>query len=162
MIMPYFVSIIAPRNWWDFTVKLIILMFVGNLFAMCVVYLVHGQYPSGLTNQLIETTIIGLPFAFACLKIIAYLYGLQTELYRIAHTDVLTGLANRRAFIEALDAYIASGKPGSLLLVDADRFKRINDTYGHDGGDDCLRAIAAHLQHITKPTFVGFAAMVAT
>lgn len=69
---------------------------------------------------------------------------------RMADTDVLTGLRNRRSFTEALAAYggpDAAKRPGlSLLLLDIDHFKRINDTYGHDGGDRVLATVAALLR----------------
>ncbi|AGW12523.1 putative diguanylate cyclase [Megalodesulfovibrio gigas DSM 1382 = ATCC 19364] len=70
----------------------------------------------------------------------------QEELLRLAATDMLTGLANRRAFMEtahqALSRATRHALPLSLFLVDADHFKRINDTYGHDAGDLVLRNIA--------------------
>lgn len=68
--------------------------------------------------------------------------GEQTAL-RLANTDPLTGLLNRRAFIE-----LAIGRPvvHRLLLLDIDHFKLINDQLGHDAGDDVLRAVAQVLQ----------------
>lgn len=63
-----------------------------------------------------------------------------------ATTDELTGLANRRAFLHALEIELArarrSGTPLSVAVADVDYFKRINDRYGHGGGDDVLRALA--------------------
>ncbi|MDT8342526.1 MAG: response regulator, partial [Longimicrobiales bacterium] len=62
-------------------------------------------------------------------------------LERMAHTDDLTGLANRRYFENVLDREWSrtrrSEKPLSLLLVDLDHFKDVNDTYGHQEGDRC-------------------------
>ena len=67
--------------------------------------------------------------------------------HRMAHTDALTGLSNRRDFIEramrALEQGRAHGVPLSLLMVDLDDFKRINDTHGHTAGDRALAAVAA-------------------
>jgi diguanylate cyclase (GGDEF)-like protein len=62
---------------------------------------------------------------------------------RMAHEDALTGLPNRRAFDLALDDAVAAARPFSLLVVDVDRFKTINDTFGHTTGDEVLRAIAS-------------------
>ncbi|WP_029625156.1 GGDEF domain-containing protein [Sphingomonas sp. PAMC 26605] len=61
----------------------------------------------------------------------------------LAETDPLTGLLNRRAFLSA-----AIGREGEqlLLIVDLDHFKLINETIGHDGGDEVLRAVARTLQ----------------
>jgi diguanylate cyclase (GGDEF)-like protein len=62
---------------------------------------------------------------------------------RMAHEDPLTGLPNRRAFDLALDDAVVAGRPFGLLLIDVDRFKTINDTFGHTTGDQVLRDIAA-------------------
>jgi diguanylate cyclase (GGDEF)-like protein len=68
--------------------------------------------------------------------------------------DELTGLANHRRFQEALGKAIAhaqrSGEPLSLVLIDVDDFKRVNDTYGHPCGDAVLRAIGAILRERTR------------
>jgi len=64
---------------------------------------------------------------------------------RRAQTDPLTGVLNRRTLIERLDAAClrakARGLPIALLFIDLDHFKQINDTFGHQAGDACLRAI---------------------
>jgi two-component system, cell cycle response regulator len=65
-------------------------------------------------------------------------------LKHLAATDPLTGAANRRAFIEGVEAEIErfkrDGASFSLLSVDLDHFKSVNDSYGHQIGDDILRA----------------------
>jgi two-component system, cell cycle response regulator len=68
----------------------------------------------------------------------------------MAITDALTGLYNRR-YMEtylatAVEQALARGKPLALLLLDVDHFKLINDTYGHDAGDDVLREFAVRLR----------------
>ena len=74
----------------------------------------------------------------------------------IGRTDQLTGLRNRRAFDEMLERERAvsdrSGQPFSLIMLDLNRFKRLNDTHGHQAGDDALNAIAAFLQHVRRLT----------
>jgi diguanylate cyclase len=67
---------------------------------------------------------------------------------RIANTDALTGLANRRAFDEKLAAIFADGQPVSaaLLICDVDHFKKFNDTYGHLVGDKVLVTVAGILR----------------
>lgn len=75
---------------------------------------------------------------------------LEDRLYELATTDGLTGLANRRAFDEALDTEWRRTKRASgqlsLLLIDLDYFKGFNDHYGHQVGDDCLRAVASTIR----------------
>src|ERR687891_1502060 len=59
-----------------------------------------------------------------------------------ALTDPLTGLANRRSFDLELAAVAASGwAPAHLVMADIDHFKRVNDTHGHDVGDEVLRIV---------------------
>ncbi len=73
--------------------------------------------------------------------------GEQSAL-RLANSDPLTGLLNRRAFIQLASS---RGTAHRLLLVDIDHFKAINDRLGHDAGDEVLRAVAAVLQKC-RPT----------
>jgi diguanylate cyclase (GGDEF)-like protein len=63
-----------------------------------------------------------------------------------ARRDLLTGLGNRRAFDERLDVALASDDPASVLLLDLDDFKHINDTRGHAAGDRVLRQVAVTFQ----------------
>ncbi|MDT7952561.1 MAG: sensor domain-containing diguanylate cyclase [Acetobacteraceae bacterium] len=85
--------------------------------------------------------------------------ALAAAAYRLsilAQTDALTGFVNRRAFDRELDrAFRRAMRHGSMLTVlmlDADFFKKFNDTYGHLAGDDVLRAITACMDaHIRRP-----------
>ncbi len=75
--------------------------------------------------------------------------AMQAELARLSMTDALTGLPNRRRFDDALTqawgSAARSGAPLSLLMVDADHFKRFNDRYGHAVGDAVLQGLARAL-----------------
>ena len=70
-------------------------------------------------------------------------HSLETQLRRSADTDALTGIANRAAFDRELDIAMRAarrdGSPLMLALIDLDGFKTINDSLGHDAGDDVLR-----------------------
>ena len=70
----------------------------------------------------------------------------NAKLFKMANTDPMTDLANRRAYLERLNRElerVASGmKPMSLLMVDIDHFKRVNDTHGHAAGDEVIKAVA--------------------
>ncbi len=78
---------------------------------------------------------------------------LRLQMGRLAYEDVLTGLANRRAFFEAANAAIAAAPQGrfSLVLLDVDDFKRINDRFGHEAGDQALVAVAGALRRASAP-----------
>ncbi|WP_330229458.1 diguanylate cyclase [Nocardia sp. NBC_00508] len=76
-------------------------------------------------------------------------HRMREELHRQARHDPLTGLPNRRHLIERIDEMIASagnGDRAGLCFVDIDRFKHVNDRYGHGTGDQILTAVAARLQ----------------
>ncbi|MBR7833425.1 GGDEF domain-containing protein [Actinospica durhamensis] len=81
---------------------------------------------------------------------------LLAQLRREARTDALTGLANLRAFEEFLDrellVYERHGDPFSLLAIDVDHFKKINDTAGHPAGDAALRRLADLLADAVRRT----------
>lgn len=74
---------------------------------------------------------------------------LHDQLKALAATDALTGLANRRCFLDRLEAEIArarrTGRIVSVVLMDLDGFKEINDTYGHAKGDEALIRVARTL-----------------
>ena len=71
-----------------------------------------------------------------------------------AFTDHLTGLANRRRFERQLDREVSRtqrySRPFCLLLLDIDNFKRVNDTYGHEAGDETIRRLSLTLQAGTR------------
>jgi diguanylate cyclase (GGDEF)-like protein len=75
-----------------------------------------------------------------------------------ARHDSLTGLPNRDAFYEAVDAAIASaladGPRAAAMIIDLDRFKEVNDTLGHHSGDELLRQVAARLREALRESDV--------
>jgi diguanylate cyclase (GGDEF)-like protein len=73
------------------------------------------------------------------------------DVYQQARTDDLTGLPNRRALYEHLDAITA---PASLLLLDLDGFKEVNDSVGHAAGDQVLAQTADRIKVVLGPTQV--------
>lgn len=83
-------------------------------------------------------------------------YDLQQQLHRSAHYDYLTGLLNRGLFMNRLKKAIDDCKrydqACSLLYVDLDDFKQINDTYGHEAGDYILKTVAERLQKNCRVT----------
>ena len=86
---------------------------------------------------------------------------LVNELHIRATTDQLTGIYNRRVVFEALEkafSEVLSGerKNFSVIMLDIDHFKRVNDTYGHAGGDEVLKVMASTLNElISEPNILG-------
>jgi len=80
----------------------------------------------------------------------------QDRLHRLSMYDMLTQVKNRRAFHQALDEEVSraarSGDSISLLFVDIDYFKRINDRYGHPMGDRVLKEVACHINTMLRKT----------
>lgn len=76
------------------------------------------------------------------------------QLNKLAHTDSLSGLANRLSFDEQLDIEFRRARrqqePLSIVMIDIDEFKKYNDYFGHVAGDDCIKAIGRGLNKITK------------
>ena len=83
-----------------------------------------------------------LPANFLATGGLALIAGLVATSYRMAYHDDLTGLPGRRAMNEAL---LQLGSRYAMAMVDVDHFKRFNDTYGHDVGDQVLRMVASRL-----------------
>ncbi|MCC6948805.1 MAG: diguanylate cyclase [Bradyrhizobiaceae bacterium] len=82
---------------------------------------------------------------FARLRAAERLGSMQRDLVRLATSDPLTGLLNRRAFFEKAEevcAHAGAGSHLSAIMFDIDHFKRINDTYGHGAGDQVIRLVA--------------------
>ena len=81
--------------------------------------------------------------------------NLERRILELANTDMLTGLLNRRAFMEKIRQEISrtqrEKRPLSLIMADIDHFKRINDAYGHQAGDLVLQRFAEQLTASTRP-----------
>lgn len=78
----------------------------------------------------------------------------ERRLHQLAYFDSLTGLPNRQSFYENLDKFLSLAKRGNykagVMFIDLDRFKRINDTLGHDYGDMVLQEVAKRLKQCVR------------
>jgi diguanylate cyclase len=106
-----------------------------------------------LTQSMIEKTRAAEQQLRDAGKQMNQLRGSLAEARRLAESDQLTGLANRRAFEGRLRQAVAtardSGRPLSLAFCDIDHFKKINDTHGHDVGDRILKFVAQRLASVS-------------
>ena len=110
---------------------------------------IHGTDEKALVGQIVDITRINELEKQLAAKV-AELEAAQGELSRLCRIDTLTGLANRMCFQEQIAANIDFAsryrQPFSLLMADIDHFKVVNDTYGHETGDDVLRAVGRLLR----------------
>ncbi|CAN5556460.1 hypothetical protein BH09CHL1_BH09CHL1_07290 [soil metagenome] len=128
--------------------------------------------PSGsmlLTPLIVDETVIGLltaesdetealdPTIQPVLQVVAdqlvsaiRLAQLHSEARTAAVTDPLTGLGNHRAFWNELDLAVTAGEPFTVVMMDIEGLKRINDSHGHLAGDALLRRVAESLQEATR------------
>ena len=114
-------------------------------------HLVVEQQGSLGSERIQNTLWINVSLSLAIMALVLFaahftLQAYQRRLEEMATTDRLTGAANRHVFEPLFNHVVRSSsrqdKPVSLIIIDIDHFKRVNDTYGHSGGDLVLRAVA--------------------
>lgn len=88
------------------------------------------------------------------IDIVVNSYLLKQNLHYLATRDGLTALYNRREFMTIFAETLTSDSPAGFLLLDIDKFKTYNDTYGHPAGDELLQQLSQLLQSITRKTDV--------
>jgi diguanylate cyclase len=113
-------------------------------------------------NNVVIPLLVAPPFFYLLLSKLRALSVAHHRLEVVASTDSLTLCLNRAAFATLVEAYLErfDGDPeygkGALLIIDVDHFKAVNDTYGHDCGDDALRLIAEAIrQNLRDRDLVG-------
>ncbi len=92
------------------------------------------------------------PFLTTALAMLRLHLRLQNKLYNASRTDLLTNMPNRRAFIDVVSKRLETCG-GALLMIDVDRFKGVNDTYGHSFGDEVLRRMADNIKPVIPSSF---------
>jgi diguanylate cyclase (GGDEF)-like protein/PAS domain S-box-containing protein len=108
-----------------------------------------------LSSGLLLRDARGRPELLACTAVdISDRKQAEEKIHQLAFYDVLTGLPNRRLLMDhlahALAASARHGGSGALLFIDLDHFKTINDTLGHDVGDQLLREVAARISYCVR------------
>lgn len=115
-----------------------------------------GVYANNYDHRIISYNLMMI-FNFSIHAFGGIIFGkLITRLYKITTLDYLTGLKNRKAFVNQLNMEISKSKKKntklSLFMIDIDKFKNINDTYGHPIGDDVIIKVADILKQETRKT----------
>lgn len=107
---------------------------------------IYGQHRDGslvpVEIAISKINVGGLLEFTAVISDVAVRARLMDLVQKQAVTDELTGLPNRREFLDVMENMLASSGDLSIFMLDVDHFKKVNDTYGHDAGDDVLRALA--------------------
>lgn len=159
------VLLFSPLHFW--AAKLPILMQIAIVYLMLAY---QGTINSNSVYQvpLATTQVLNIVNLGTFLVFMSFLCGIynlivlqsNSKLLKLANTDPLTGLLNRRSFLETVEQEINKQINEHLIpkmcvaVCDIDFFKRVNDTYNHDGGDAVLKAVSAMLKSMAmKPQF---------
>lgn len=102
--------------------------------------LMVGPDGGALFTATLIPLLVSVPVAVVLARQRAEITAVNAQLAELLRRDPLTGTLTRRAFLDALDRSLPEG--GAMVVIDADRFKAINDTFGHPAGDAALRAIS--------------------
>ena len=131
---------------------------LGITFAATLVYIVASAIRLGACDQLLINTGDAVScFFFGAVLSVVFTRSRLREflssrlLEAQSRLDGLTGLLNKTAFEQQAAEYLGSGGPGTLVIIDIDDFKRVNDMYGHDQGDAALRAMADCIRQCFYP-----------
>ncbi len=147
--MERFVRIIAPVGRLDFFLKLLMFLLICGGLNHFRDLVQNGLVEhSTFWNNFGDAAFTALPMCTLALLLIGHLNLLQKRLYLQATHDLLTGLHNRRWFMD--NTHEQLGPDQTLLIIDIDRFKLVNDTFGHAVGDMCLQATARHLRSMIR------------
>lgn len=142
------------RWFWPDTLGKLALIWAVIMVMLYVLIITFHTWLYGPDNvdhsmELTSLVFVGGPSLWIGLAIVKSNLKMQRQLRVLASTDELTELCNRRAFFEQADR-LATKSGGLLVVLDADFFKQINDTFGHHAGDQTLTQIARHLRGSTR------------
>ena len=135
--------------------RVVLLTALGTLFCIAVAFAVdcyvHGGWGPTPSNNLVIPLLLAPPFFYYLLSKLRELAIAHRELLAIASTDPLTSCLNRRSFQVLVEGYLDhvarhEAMAGALLVLDVDHFKRVNDQFGHDNGDEALKLIATEIK----------------
>ncbi|XOV85205.1 MAG: GGDEF domain-containing protein [bacterium] len=137
----------TKKDVWICTISIVSISVISALTGVLCLYLLAGVsafHPQNVVAMAaILPILIASPITYyvACTSL--KLTHTQIELRRLAETDDLTRLPNRRSFFRQASSILEiQSEPASLMVIDADHFKELNDSYGHAVGDKALVAIA--------------------
>ncbi len=140
--------LLNPRSAVEYVWKLLVLCMLTTSIAITTEGMIGTEISNPVQTYFLIVFVVSSPFFTLAMVVVRRMQALQAELNRLASTDILTGLANRRAFFEVTGDAV----DGQLLLLDIDHFKSINDNFGHSVGDEVLKAVAEYLTSHVRST----------
>lgn len=146
---------VSPGAW---LASIVIITIIAIFVARAIGNLLGGDFSAVAGSQSHAVMVLGLLFLSMTLNfgfLLMAMDRLRNEVADLALLDDLTGVANRRHLLQRLSEECArserSGEPFSLLVIDLDGFKAINDTHGHAAGDACLKHFTLMAQTRLRP-----------
>jgi len=152
------------RELWLYVAAVALISVVAAELTLLGVYVLFGSSAFSAAQAFYTAAIVpmlvSVPVCYLTARMAVQLNEAHARLKELAHTDELTGLTNRRSFFQraesALEEARTTGREVSLLVIDADYFKQLNDTYGHATGDAALQFISEQLSTcVRKSDLVG-------
>jgi GGDEF domain-containing protein len=154
----------SPRGWG----RVILWTVVGTIACVAIALYVDSFNFHTMTGDELTRAILVDVFLPICLAVPMLLFLLiklrqlaiaHHQLAQVASTDSLTSVLNRGAFTAMVEGYLKqvreddfAHRGGALLVIDADNFKTVNDTFGHDAGDEALKLIAKAIARLLRTT----------
>tara|TARA_R110002111_G_scaffold240296_1_gene301998 strand:- start:634 stop:1416 length:783 start_codon:yes stop_codon:yes gene_type:complete len=137
---------IAPKDFKGAVISILLWTGLITLANIGYVLAMDGRMTGSIGHVTLQGITVGGPFVTFFVAITGYQLRLLRSLSLLSRKDGLTGLNNRRTFMELAQKRLDSSGRGVLVLLDADHFKRVNDRFGHSVGDHCLEEISHRLK----------------
>ncbi|MEC8011233.1 MAG: GGDEF domain-containing protein [Pseudomonadota bacterium] len=152
------IPMIFANERWGALAKLKRILIIAIYFVICELLLIHVEplYTMSL-NSIHALDSVNILFTLTMLSLMSYYLNLtiaesQRQLVKLANTDPLTGLLNRRSLSELADKETSRAHRSksnlAIVICDIDYFKKLNDNYGHDFGDQVLKCVSQTMKDI--------------
>jgi diguanylate cyclase (GGDEF)-like protein len=139
-------------------VRILVIIFIVELIIMFILQLIPhklSSFAEAALDASILTLVSLLPIYFWVIKpFVDASQGAMSRIEKLALTDPLTQLGNRRYFLSCMEKVISSNsrykEQAAIILIDLDGFKKVNDEFGHEAGDTLLIEVASKLQSLIR------------
>lgn len=124
---------------------------VGSRVAIIAMIVNEGLAIMAMVARKSLDALPGIMFMMAGILTVLIISSAMKKLNDLSYSDILTGMANRRQAGNYIDYLVSSKLPFDVYYIDLDHFKYINDSYGHDKGDEILKRIVRHWEEMKLP-----------